>query len=81
MKVTDFWYIAPRSLVEVDRRFSGAYCLIHQGDYHTRLHVAIFLEAVIFYVNSLIMEAFLTSDMSNSTRLHGATSQKIVIFV
>jgi hypothetical protein len=31
-KMTVFWDFAPRSLVEVDRRFRGAYCLHHQGD-------------------------------------------------
>jgi hypothetical protein len=32
MKMTAFWDIVPCSLVEVDRRFRGAYCLHHQGD-------------------------------------------------
>jgi hypothetical protein len=32
MKVRAFWDIAPRSLVEVDQRFRGAYCLHHDGD-------------------------------------------------
>jgi hypothetical protein len=32
VKMTAFWDIEPRSLVEVDRRFRGAYCLHHQGD-------------------------------------------------
>jgi hypothetical protein len=32
MKTTAFWDIAPCSLVEVDRRFRGAYCLLHHGD-------------------------------------------------
>jgi hypothetical protein len=27
-----FWDVAPCSLVETDRRFSGAYCLHHQGN-------------------------------------------------
>jgi hypothetical protein len=27
-----FWDIAPLSLVEVDRRFRGAYCLYPYGD-------------------------------------------------
>jgi hypothetical protein len=31
MKMTAFWDIAPYSLVEVGRRFSGAYCLRRQG--------------------------------------------------
>jgi hypothetical protein len=29
--MTAFWEKAPRSLVEVDRRFRRAYCLHHQG--------------------------------------------------
>jgi hypothetical protein len=32
VKVTVFWDTAPCSLVEVERRFRGAYCLHHQGD-------------------------------------------------
>jgi hypothetical protein len=32
MKLTAFWDIAPCSFVEVDRRFSRAYCLHHQGE-------------------------------------------------
>jgi hypothetical protein len=28
MKMTVFWYDAPRSLVHIDRRFRGAYCFI-----------------------------------------------------
>jgi hypothetical protein len=32
MKVTAFRDIAPSSLVEVDRRFRGAYCLHQQVD-------------------------------------------------
>jgi hypothetical protein len=27
-----FWDIAPCGLVEIDRRFVGAYCLHYQGD-------------------------------------------------
>jgi hypothetical protein len=30
--MSDFWDNAPGSLVEIDRRFSGAYCRHHQGD-------------------------------------------------
>jgi hypothetical protein len=30
--MTAFWDIAPYSLVEVDQRFGGAYCLHHQGE-------------------------------------------------
>jgi hypothetical protein len=32
IKITGVWNVAPGSLVEVDRRFRGAYCLHHQGD-------------------------------------------------
>jgi hypothetical protein len=32
MKITAFWDVAPCSLVRVDRRFGGAYCLHHEGD-------------------------------------------------
>jgi hypothetical protein len=31
MNMTVFWDVAPCSLVEIDRRFRGAYCLYHQG--------------------------------------------------
>jgi hypothetical protein len=32
MEVRAFWDMAPCSLVEVDRRFRGSYCLHHKGD-------------------------------------------------
>jgi hypothetical protein len=32
MKMKAFWGIAPYSLVEVDRRFRGAYCTHNQGN-------------------------------------------------
>jgi hypothetical protein len=32
MKMIFFWDVAPCSLVDIDRRFTGAYCLHHQGD-------------------------------------------------
>jgi hypothetical protein len=31
-KMTAFWDVVPRSLVEVDRHFRGVYCLHHQDD-------------------------------------------------
>jgi hypothetical protein len=37
MKMTVFWDVSPCSLVEVYRRFRGAYCLHHQGAHHHRL--------------------------------------------
>jgi hypothetical protein len=30
--MTDFWDTAVCSLIEVDQRFRGAYCVNHQGD-------------------------------------------------
>jgi hypothetical protein len=32
MKVTTFWHFAPCSVVEIYRRFGGAYYFHHQGD-------------------------------------------------
>jgi hypothetical protein len=32
IKMAVFWVVAPCSLVDIDRRFSGAYCLHHEGD-------------------------------------------------
>jgi hypothetical protein len=32
IKMVAVWDIAPCSLVEVDQRFGGVYCLHHQGD-------------------------------------------------
>jgi hypothetical protein len=34
MKMTDFWDVAPCNLIEIYRRFGGAYCLHNQGDHH-----------------------------------------------
>jgi hypothetical protein len=31
MKMTLFWDVAKCSLVEIDRRFRDAYCLLYQG--------------------------------------------------
>jgi hypothetical protein len=30
--MTVFWDVEPCSLLEIDRRFRGAYCLHHQSD-------------------------------------------------
>jgi hypothetical protein len=61
MKMTVFWdtSMVPRSLIEVDRRFSGAYRLHYRPDgggstylkrrhISTRLHRAFFHKAIIF---------------------------------
>jgi hypothetical protein len=37
-KIRTFWDMAPRSLVGVDRRFTCAHCLHHQGDERNKLH-------------------------------------------
>jgi hypothetical protein len=34
LNITAFWDIAPCSLVDVDLRFKGAYCVRHQGVHH-----------------------------------------------
>jgi hypothetical protein len=40
-----FWEVAPRSLLEVDRRFRGAYCLHHQGR-ESSLFITLMVEAL-----------------------------------
>jgi hypothetical protein len=40
IKITVFWDVTPSSLVEVCRRFRGAYCLHHQVH-----HIALMMEA------------------------------------
>jgi hypothetical protein len=34
MKMAVLWDVTPRSLVEIDRRFRGAYCLYHKEMSH-----------------------------------------------
>jgi hypothetical protein len=51
MKMTAFSDVAPLSVVEVDRRFRGSYCLHHQGGTYssstsTRLYGAMSHKAV-----------------------------------
>jgi hypothetical protein len=54
--MTAFLHVASCTLVEIDRRFKGAYCLHHRGDnspfkrrsVSTRLHGAIFKKTAIF---------------------------------
>jgi hypothetical protein len=53
MKMRAFWDVTPCSLVGVDRRFRGAYCLHHQGDESsspTRLHGATSQKALTFMI-------------------------------
>jgi hypothetical protein len=33
MKMIVFWDVVPCSLVEVNRRYTGTYCLHHEGDH------------------------------------------------
>jgi hypothetical protein len=35
--MTVFWVVAPCSLLQVYRRFRGAFCLRHQGDEYARV--------------------------------------------
>jgi hypothetical protein len=42
MKIRVLWDVAPRSQVEVYRRFRGVYCIHHQGD----SFIALMMEAV-----------------------------------
>jgi hypothetical protein len=61
MKIIAFWDMAPCSLIKVDRRFRGAYCLHHQGDDggNTRLHCDISQKDIIFrlvFVYSVICD-------------------------
>jgi hypothetical protein len=55
-----FWDVAESSLVDIDRRFGGAYCLFHLGDRPC--------------------DGGIKKLRSISTRLHGVTSHKTIIF-
>jgi hypothetical protein len=59
MKMAVFWVVAPCSLVEVCRRFSGACCLHYRGDGSEVLAASI-IRAMI----ALIMQAASTSKTS-----------------
>jgi hypothetical protein len=61
LKIRDFWYIGPCNL-ELDPRFTGAYCLYHQGN-----------ECI-----TLMMEAVCTSERSvYSIRLHSPIFRRL----
>jgi hypothetical protein len=52
MKMTVFWVVARCSLVEVYRRFRGAYCFHQQGDHHLIMEAVSTSEtSVNFYQN------------------------------
>jgi hypothetical protein len=62
--MTVFWDVAPCSLVDIDRRFRGTYCLYHQGDeLETGSHVSnqFFARGLLI---ALMMEAVSTSKTS-----------------
>jgi hypothetical protein len=63
-----FWDVASYSHIEAHRHFRGGYYLHHQGDYQH---------------GTLMMEAVHTSEtwFTSTVRLHGAISQKAVIFI
>jgi hypothetical protein len=65
VKMTVLWNIAPCGLVEIDRRFRGAYCL-HQGEVWSPW----------WWRQCASLKRRYTS-----TRLHGAVSQKGVVFI
>jgi hypothetical protein len=56
MKMVVFWDVTPCSLVDVNRRFRGAYCLQHPDDGDSK-----FMRAMII---TLIMEVGSTSETS-----------------
>jgi hypothetical protein len=65
-----FWDIVPCSLVAIYRRFRGAYSLYHHGEeYDAGEKVRLDTGATPLKRRPI------------STRLHGATSQKAVIFI
>lgn len=73
-----FWDVAPCSVVEVYGCFWETYCLCFQGG---RIRQANRLIPICLYYLILKMEAVYPSKTSvNITRLHGITSQKIVLF-
>jgi hypothetical protein len=65
MKLSVVWDIAPCSLVGVDWRFRGVYCLHYQGDQHYHLW----------------KQWVRLKRRSVSPRLYGATSQKSVVLI
>jgi hypothetical protein len=67
MKMIVFWDLAPSSLVEIYRRFRGAYSLQHQGDDGDSLD------------DGGSMHLWKVSKFFEGT--HGARSQKTVIFI
>jgi hypothetical protein len=72
MKMTAFWYIAPCSLVEVNRRFRSAYCLHHQGDnYSIELFISLMMEVVRTSDTSANFNEITRQYITEGCQLHG----------
>jgi hypothetical protein len=52
MKIIAFWYIVLCSLVEVDWRYRGAYCLHRQGDDGGSMH---FWQVGLFHQDYMVL--------------------------
>jgi hypothetical protein len=61
-----FWYIAPCNLVEVDRRFTDAYCLHYQGDEF----IYLMMEAVRTYETSVNINVTTRRYIPEDSKLH-----------
>jgi hypothetical protein len=95
LKMTVFWDVAPCSLVEIEQRFRGTYCLSLHAIVLVMEAVSTSETSVSFYHTTrrnipedghlhaitLMKEASLLKRRSVSTRIHGAASQKTVIFM
>jgi hypothetical protein len=79
MKIRAFLDIAQCSLVGVNRRFRGAYCLHHQG--HHRVDDGCVLPPSSGWWSPWLWRQYAClKRRSTPTRLHGTTSQKALIF-
>jgi hypothetical protein len=76
MKNTVFWDLAPCSLVEIDRRLKGAFCL-HQDKHLWNIN---YLVRDYTTIIDFMMEAVSTSETSlDSYELFAATFQKMTM--
>jgi hypothetical protein len=46
MKMTGFWYVAPCTLIEIDRRFGYSYCLRHKRFLPDKEMITLIMEVV-----------------------------------
>jgi hypothetical protein len=60
-----FWDAAPCSLIHIDRRFGGTYCLHHQGGL-----IAVMVEAVSFSETSVNIYQTTLRNMTEDSHLH-----------